>query len=151
MSAVAKQVADLIGSTLAGMGYELVGIEYGDHGHGGLLRVYIDRVGGITLDDCAAVSGQVSAILDVEDPIAGHYDLEVSSPGMDRPLFTEAHYARFIGHRIKIVMSLPQDGRRRFSGVLRTIKDGVIEIDVDNELFYLPFSQVASARLIPEF
>ncbi len=133
------------------MGYELLGVEYGDQGRGQLLRIYIDHDEGVNLDDCASVSHRVSALLDVEDIIAGHYDLEVSSPGLDRPLFSEAHFERYLTHKVKIVMAIPQLGRKRFTGVLRNISDGMVEIEVDNEIYDLPFAEIASARLVPDF
>jgi len=150
MNPVAQQVTDLIQPVIEGLGYELVGVEYANQGHGMLLRVYIDHPDGIGVGDCEAVSRRVSALMDVEDLIHGHYDLEVSSPGLDRPLFTEAHFERYLSHEVKIVMAVPQNGRRRFSGVLRNISAGMIEIEVDNEFFDLPFAQLASARLIPD-
>jgi len=150
MNPVAQQVTSLIEPVIAGLEYELVGVEYGNQGRGMLLRVYIDHVDGITVDDCAKISRRVSALMDVEDVISGHYDLEVSSPGLDRPLFTQAQYASFVTRHIKIVMAVPQMGRRRFSGELKGINDGVIEIEVDNEIYDLPLAQVASARLIPD-
>jgi len=115
-----------------------------------LLRVYIDHEDGIKLDDCASVSRRVSALLDVEDVIAGHYELEVSSPGLDRPLFIEAHYERYLSHRVKIVMAIPQMGRKRFTGILKNISDGMVGIEVDNEIYDLPFAEIASARLVPD-
>ena len=150
MNPVAKQVADLIDPAIGSLGYELVGVEYGDQGRGMLLRVYIDHEDGIKLDDCVAVSRRVSALLDVEDLIAGHYELEVSSPGLDRPLFTEAHYEQYLSHKAKIVMAIPQMGRKRFTGILKNISDGMIEIEVDNEIYVLPIAEIASGRLVPE-
>lgn len=151
MNPVARQVADAIGPAISSMGYELLGVEYGDQGRGLLLRIYIDHDNGINLDDCSRVSHRVSAILDVEDIIAGQYDLEVSSPGMDRPLFNEEHFERYLAHKVKIVMAIPQMGRKRFTGVLKNISDGVVEIEVDNEIYDLPFAEIASARLVPEY
>ena len=151
MNPVAQQVADMIDPVIDSMGYELLGIEYGDQGRGQLLRVYIDSDEGINLDDCAAVSHRVSALLDVADIVAGHYDLEVSSPGLDRPLFSEAHFERYLSHKVKIVMAIPQLGRKRFTGVLKNISDGIVEVEVDNEIYDLPFAEIASARLVPDF
>jgi ribosome maturation factor RimP len=150
MNPMAKNVAELVGPAIDDLGYELLGVEYGDQGRGGLLRIYIDHELGIGLDDCAAVSRQVSALLDVEDLIAGHYDLEVSSPGLDRPLFNEEQLGRYISHQVKIVMAVPQLGRKRFKGVLKGVADGIIEVEVDNEIYDLPFVEMASARLVPE-
>ena len=151
MNPMAKSVAELVEPAINDMGYELLGVEYGDQGRGALLRIYIDHEQGITLDDCAAVSHQASALLDVEDLIAGHYDLEVSSPGLDRPLFNEEQLGRYISRKVKIVMAVPQLGRKRFTGELKKVSNGMIEVEVDNEIFDLPFAEMASARLVPEF
>jgi ribosome maturation factor RimP len=134
------------------MGYELVGVELVRRGAAGLLfRVYIDQPEGITLDDCAAVSHQLSGVLDVEDPIRERYQLEVSSPGMDRPLYTPTHYARFEGHKARLKLAEPRDGRRNYTGVLRGIEGGVVRIEVEGQMFEVPFDHVESARLVPEF
>lgn len=151
MNPMAKSVAELVEPAINDMGYELLGVEYGDQGRGALLRIYIDHEQGITLDDCAAVSHQASALLDVEDLITGHYDLEVSSPGLDRPLFNEEQLGRYISRKVKIVMAVPQLGRKRFTGELKKVSNGMIEVEVDNELYDLPFAEMASARLVPEF
>lgn len=135
------------------MGYELVGVDFFQRGGrgGALLRVYIDREQGITLDDCAAVSHQLSGALDVEDPIGGEYDLEVSSPGLDRPLFTPEHFARFRGHRVKIRLVAKQDGRRSFEGIIGELQEGSVSLEIDGTVVELPFAAVESARLVPEF
>ena len=151
MNPLAKNVLELIQPAIEHMGYELLGVEYGDQGRGALLRVYIDHENGITLDDCVQVSRRVSALMDVEDPISGHYDLEVSSPGLDRPLFNEEQLGRYITHRVKIVMAVPQLGRKRFTGKLINVADGIVVVEVDNEVYELPFADIASARLVPEF
>jgi ribosome maturation factor RimP len=134
------------------MGYELVGVELRPGERGGeLLRVYIDREGGILLDDCSAVSHQLSGVLDVEDPIPGEYSLEVSSPGLARPLFELAHFARFTGSKAKVKMASPIDGRRNFTGVLSGVEGDDVLLQVDNELVRLDYSQIDSAKLVPEF
>ncbi|AGA89540.1 hypothetical protein Thimo_0701 [Thioflavicoccus mobilis 8321] len=134
------------------MGYELVGVDFFRRGgRRALLRVYIDQARGITLDDCAAVSHQLSGALDVEDPIGEEYDLEVSSPGLDRPLFTPEHFARFRGHRARIRLMAKQDGRRNFEGVIGALHDDSVSLEVDDKVVELPFAAVESARLVPEF
>ena len=134
------------------MGYELVGVEYFQRGKGGaVLRVYIDHEKGITLDDCGAVSHQLSGVLDVEDPIQGHYDLEVSSPGLDRPLFTAEHFARFRGHKAVIKLAVKQDGRRKLKGVLAGLREESVLLALDGETLEIPLANVDSARLEPEF
>lgn len=141
----------LLQPVINGMGYELLGIDYGGRGRRVLLRVYIDQHEGIALSDCEKVSRRISALMDVENMISGHYDLEVSSPGLDRPLFKPEHYERFISHRVKIVMLSPQRGRRRFTGILQAFENDTIVVLVDNEVYELPFVDVASTRLVPEF
>ncbi|MDH5180977.1 MAG: ribosome maturation factor RimP [Gammaproteobacteria bacterium] len=115
---VQKTLVNLLEPVVEGMGFELVGIEYLPQGRHSLLRVYIDKEQGILLEDCEQVSRQISGVLDVEDPITGQYVLEVSSPGMERPLFKAEHYARYIGQAVKLRLSRPLDGQRKFRGVL---------------------------------
>jgi ribosome maturation factor RimP len=139
-------------SVVEPLGYELVGVEYFQRGKlGGVLRVYIDHADGITLDDCAAVSRQLSGVLDVEDPIKGHYDLEVSSPGLDRPLFGVEQYERFRGHRAKVRLAAKLEGRRNFAGVLAGVDQGALLLEEDGETIVLPLEMIESARLVPEF
>lgn len=134
------------------MGYELVGVQYLQRGKGGsLLRIYIDHEKGITLDDCSAVSHQVSGVLDVEDPLPGHYDLEVSSPGLDRPLFATDHYARFRGHRARIKLRAKVEGRRAFEGLIEGIEGEQVALLVDGERRTFELAEIESARLVPEF
>jgi len=134
------------------MGYEPVGVEYVQGAAGSaVLRVYIDHERGITLEDCEAISRQLSSVFDVEDPIAGHYDLEVSSPGLDRPLFKLDHFARFNGQRASIRLAAKWNGRRRFEGVLAGANGSTILLDAEGERFELPFELVEMARLVPEF
>ena len=125
------------------------------------MRLYIDRPGtahgsevegeGVSVDDCEAVSREVSAQLDVEDPISGNYTLEVSSPGLDRPLFTPAHFERFVGESAKIGLKLPQDGRRRLQGRIAGVEGEVIRLDVDGQEFEVAFGNVDKARLVPDW
>ncbi len=133
------------------LGYELVELEFHPQGRGGLLRIFIDRTGGVTVDDCEKVSRQVSSVLDVEDPIPGAYTLEVSSPGLDRPLRKETDYVRFAGEQAKLELALPRDGRRRFTGTLKGCEAGEVLIEVDEQLFRLPVGDIGRARLVPKF
>ena len=152
MGRAPERLTNLAARVVEPMGYELVGVELVRRGAAGLLfRVYIDQPEGITLDDCAAVSHQLSGVLDVEDPIREHYLLEVSSPGMDRPLYTPAHFARFEGHKAKLKLAEPRDGRRNYTGVLRGIEGGMVRIEVEGQMFEVPFDHIESARLVPEF
>ncbi len=154
MTHSAHKLAELARSVVEPMGYELVGVEQAQRGgsHGGaVLRVYIDAEQGITLDDCAAVSHQLSGVLDVEDPIPGHYDLEVSSPGLDRPLFGVGHYERFRGRRAKVRLGAKLEGRRHFEGLLAGVVGDCLRLEGEGRMFELPLAMIESARLVPEF
>jgi ribosome maturation factor RimP len=154
MTPTVHKLTELARSVVEPMGYELVGVEHARHGggHGGtVLRVFIDAEGGITLDDCAAVSHQLSGVLDVEDPIPDHYDLEVSSPGLDRPLFGVDHYERFCGHRAKVRLASKLDGRRNFEGRLAGVDGDSLRLEGDGKTYQLPLAAIESARLVPEF
>lgn len=136
---------ELLETTVSGMGYELAGVER--PGRGGLLRVYIDKPGGVTLDDCARVSHQVSRVLAVENV---RYDrLEVSSPGLDRLLKGERDFARFAGQRARVKMRLPVDGQRNFVGVVREAGAGQLQLEVDGRVLSLEIGNVETARLVP--
>src|SRR3984957_5529919 len=133
--------------------FELVDVEFVREGRGGVLRVFIDPPasgGAVTVDDCARVSGAVSQVLETQDPIKGHYTLEVSSPGFDRILRTRAHFERFIGGRIFAELKVAVDGRRRYVGVLKSIADDAIVVEVDGKAHNLPLERIQKARLRPE-
>ena len=131
------------------MGYELIIVELtGSNAGGQVLRVYIDAPGGILLEDCELVSKQVSPILDVEDPIRGEYTLEVSSPGVDRPLVIHAHFLRFQGSQIRVLMRGLQMGRRRFTGTLSEVGVDSVVVEVDGEPYELPFNDMEKANLV---
>ncbi len=140
----------LIKPAVEALGYELVGVEYRRGRKRALLRVYIDKSEGITLDDCERASHQVSGVLDVEDPIVERYDLEVSSPGLDRPLFEPEHFDRFAGHRVRVRMSPPVDGRRKYTGVLLGFENGEVRVDEDGVERRVPLESVSAARLVPD-
>lgn len=142
----------LVESVVEPMGYESVGVEYVQSGAGSaVLRVYIDQQRGITLEDCERVSRQLGSVLDVEDPVSGHYDLEVSSPGLDRPLFKLEHFERFSGERARIRLFAKLQGRRRYEGLLVGVDGAAVLLDAEGERFELPFELIESARLVPEF
>ncbi|MEZ5543089.1 MAG: ribosome maturation factor RimP [Pseudomonadota bacterium] len=147
------QIGALLEPAIRSMGYELVGVEYHGGGgkSGGLLRVYIDSDDGITADDCQRVSYQVSGVLDVEDPIPGHYTLEVSSPGLDRLLFRPQDFTRFAGHEVRVRMRFPVAGQRKFKGRLLGLEDDTVLIEQDGEQVRLAYEQIEQARLVPEF
>jgi ribosome maturation factor RimP len=131
-------------------GLELVDVELGGAGGHQVLRLFIDKPGGVSLDDCSGVSRSVSAALDVEDPIAGAYDLEVSSPGLDRPLRTPEHFEKFKGSkvRVKTFGPLPEcENRKTFVGTLQGFADGKVMVDVDGKLFHVPHAQVSKANV----
>lgn len=133
------------------LGYELVHIELGSQDRETILRLYIDAPGGIQVDDCESVSRQVSALLDVEDPVTGGYRLEVSSPGLDRPLVKPDHFKQFVGDQARIVMTAHVLGRRRFTGHMVEASDESVVIEVDGESYELPYNDMESARLEPVF
>jgi ribosome maturation factor RimP len=139
----------LLQPAVEALGYELVEIEYLGTGDGGLVRVYIDTPRGVGLEDCERVSHAVSSVLDVEDPVPGHYRLEVSSPGLDRVLRTPEHFARFVGNRVKVQLALPIDGRRRFTGALVEAGDEGVTLEVDGSRVLLAYQQIQKARLVP--
>ena len=146
-----EQLWGLLEPVVTGMGYELVEIEFNPSARHGTLRLYIDHEDGIQLEDCSDVSNQVSALLDVEDPIPGHYNLEISSPGMDRPLRSIRDYERFSGEIVKLKTAMAIDGRRNFKGRLLGVEGDEINIECDGQQFLLPLAAIEKARLVPEF
>jgi ribosome maturation factor RimP len=143
-------LSDNIAALVESMGYEFVGCELLKQNRGGLLRIYIDNVNGVTVDDCSKVSRQLSAMLDVEDPIQGQYTLEISSPGLDRPLFEINHYRKYIGRQVKVRLYSPLDGRRNFVGVLLRVEETDIALLVEQNEVILTFSNIEKAKLIPD-
>jgi ribosome maturation factor RimP len=145
----------LLEPPIEALGYELIDIEFAREGRGGVLRIFIDRPAAdsgaaVSVDDCARVSHAVSELLEVNDPIKGHYTLEVSSPGFDRILRKKAHFERFTGERIFAELKLPMDGRRRFAGVLKSVSGDTIVVEVDGKAHSLPLDRIQKARLRPE-
>ena len=146
-----QDLTPLFEPVIESMGYELVGVEFVGGGGHGTLRVYIDRDEGVSIDDCASISHQISGILDVEEPIKQAYDLEISSPGIDRPLFKLADFERYAGSTAKIKMAVGVDGRKNFKGRLQGVTDAkMVEIEVDGEVFSLPYADIARANLVGE-
>ncbi|MEE8059867.1 MAG: ribosome maturation factor RimP [Pseudomonadales bacterium] len=144
-------LADLVAPVTEALGYELWGIEYLSHGQQAVVRIYIDSPDGIDVDDCAKLSRQVSSVFDVEDPIMGEYTLEVSSPGMERPLFTLEQFSRYIGENIKIRLRIPFEGRRKFSGQMIGVEDGDVVVTVDEHEYLLPFDLIDKAHIVHRF
>ncbi|MFW2439532.1 MAG: ribosome maturation factor RimP [Arenicellales bacterium] len=149
MDRLEKKLSNLFEPVIESMAYELVGVELTGSGNGTILRIYIDAENGITVDDCQAVSYQVSGILDVEDPLQGHYTLEVSSPGLDRPLVKPEHFEQFTGELVKIRSTEAVLGRKNFKGILESFDGEYLYVAVDNEVFEIPFDIVEKANLVP--
>ena len=142
-----ERLVVLVEPLVARLGYELVELEFAP-GHGrSLLRLFIDAPAGVGLEDCARVSREVAALLDVEDPIPMAYTLEVSSPGFDRLLRTQAHFGRFVGARVFVELKEPRAGRRRYTGTLLTVDDEGIALEVDRERVAVRFAEIGKARL----
>lgn len=144
-----EELNRLLEPTVEGLGYELCDVEVKVGGRDGVVRLFIDKPAGVGLDDCEVVSHQVSALLDVEDPLPGHYVLEVSSPGLDRRLKKPEHFQRFIGEDVRVKLRFPVEGRRKFRGALKAADDETIEVEVGGTSHRLPIASIASARLVP--
>ena len=142
------EVAELLEPTIEGLGYEMSDLEVRLGGRSSVVRVFIDHPDGVGLADCEKVSVAVSALLDVEDPIPGHYDLEVSSPGLNRKLTKVEHFQRFTGETVKVEMRFPIAGRKRFRGTLSAVEDENIVVDVDGESHTLALATIDTARLV---
>lgn len=146
-----NRLNNLLQPLVAGLGYEFVGLEYVSAPKQSLLRLYIDASEGVGLSDCEFVSREVASLLDVEDPIAGQYTLEVSSPGVARPLFTLEQFERFAGEEVKLTAFAPVDGRRKFKGLIVAAQDGQVRLNVDGEEITLAFDNIAKAKLVPDY
>ncbi|RDZ28790.1 ribosome maturation factor RimP [Lysobacter silvisoli] len=162
MTDKAVEIAAMLAPTIRSLGVELLGAEYLPSPGSAVLRLYIDvpadaAVGAegeprsVTIEDCEAVSREVSAQLDVEDPISGNYTLEVSSPGIDRPLFALEHYARFAGQTAKVGLKLPHEGRRRLQGEIVGVEGAQVVFAIDGARYSVPFSNIDKARLVPDW
>ena len=149
MSGKEALLTQLLRPTVEDMGFSLWGIELISPGRRPTVRLYIEADAGVTVDDCARVSHQVSGVLDVEDPINGEYTLEVSSPGVDRLLFHSDHYVPYVGELLDVRLRLPKEGRRRFRGTLGSADGESIVIVVDDEPFNLPLRSIDRARAFP--
>ncbi|NMP17458.1 MULTISPECIES: ribosome maturation factor RimP [unclassified Thalassotalea] len=151
MSKFEQKLTELLRPSVEMTGKELLGIEYISAGNNSVLRLFIDHENGIDVDDCAEVSRQVSAVLDVEDPISTEYNLEVSSPGVDRPLFEKPHYEGVVGETIEVKLSMPINGRRKFKGELEAIEGDTLIVIVDGQDYELPIGNIDKANLIAKF
>lgn len=146
-----REVSLLIEPILDEMDIELVDVEYLSEGGRWILRIYVDRDGGITLDDCVRVSREIEDVIEVKDLFRQSYVLEVSSPGLNRPLKKEKDFGHAVGKDVNIRMASPVEGRRHFKGILRSFEDGVLCVAVDNDRFLLPYGGVETAHLIYDF
>ena len=147
---IKTDIQQLLKPVVTESGYELWGCEYLAQGKHSLLRVYIDKEGGIGIGDCELVSRQISALLDVEDPIQSNYSLEVSSPGIPRPLFYKEHYQRYLGYTVALKLYKTLNGSRKINGIIQSVHDGSITLTVDGVEHELQFSQIVKANLIGE-
>ena len=151
MTGLERQLTELLEAPVVAAGYELVGLEFVRAGAHSTLRIFIDHENGINVDDCAEVSHQVSAVLDVEDPISVAYSLEVSSPGLERPLFKAEHYQQFIGHEVSIVLKMAVANRRKWKGIIHSVDGETVVITADGQEEPIALSNVSKANLIPKF
>ncbi|HFD11703.1 MAG TPA: ribosome maturation factor RimP [Crenotrichaceae bacterium] len=148
---ISSRVTDLIERTVTGMGYEFVGAEMVSQRHTKLLRIYIDGTEGVQIEDCVLVSNQLSGVFDVEDPISGRYQLEISSPGIERPLFRIQDYQRFKGQQATLELYELFDGKRRINGFLEGVQgDNVLVKVLNDKVVELPFSNIRKAQLVAE-
>ncbi|MFT4046060.1 MAG: ribosome maturation factor RimP [Solimonas sp.] len=146
-----ERLEQMLAPVLESLGYELVLLEYSPHPRNAMLRLYIDAPAGIAIDDCERASKEVAGVLDVEDPIRSAYRLEVSSPGLDRPLVKPAHFERFTGEQARVQLLAPLNGRRRYIGFIRGIDGGTLRLECKEGLAEIPLSEIERARLVPDY
>ena len=151
MAKFEQKLTEMLRPAVEETGKTLLGCEFISAGNHSVLRLFIEHENGIDVDDCAEVSRQVGAILDVEDPISTEYSLEVSSPGLDRPLFDLAHYQAVVGETINVKLSIPLNGRRKFKGKLETIEHDTLVVSLDGEDYELVISNIDKANLVHNF
>ena len=151
MATLEQNLQEMLQGAVEDLGCELWGIECQRVGRFMTVRLFIDKEGGVTVDDCADVSRQVSAILDVEDPIADKYNLEVSSPGLDRPLFTLPQFERYIGQDISVHLRIPVMERRKWQGKLERIENDMVTLIVDGQEQVLVFGNIQKANVVAKF
>ncbi|MBT8420532.1 MAG: ribosome maturation factor RimP [Gammaproteobacteria bacterium] len=149
MRGYSKQLCEIIEPAITGLGYELIGVQHFPRQEGALVRVYIDHPAGIGLDDCELVSHQISGVLDVSDPIRSQYNLEVSSPGPDRPLFKPSHFEQFKGCHIRIKLDASWQGRKNIAGELLGCRSNSVLVVEDDIEHAIPLDLIGTARLVP--
>jgi ribosome maturation factor RimP len=148
---ITRQITDLIEPILDELGFELVDVDYlSEHGRW-VLRIYIDKVGGVSIDDCARISGELGDLIDIKEIVRHEYVMEVSSPGLNRPLKKEADFIRVIGKKIKVKMTEPVNGRRNFAGYLKDVRDHILYIEDEGGLITLSWPEIDKANLVYEF
>jgi ribosome maturation factor RimP len=145
------KLTQLLKPLIEDLGYEFVGLDHRSNPKSSVLAIYIDQSEGIAVEDCEKVSREVAALLDVEDPIPGHYSLEISSPGLDRPLFTPEQYVQFCGEIAQVSLYAPIEGRRKFKGTILGVEDGSVMLDQDGATVALEMANIAKARLVPDY
>ncbi len=150
LSTLEQKLTEMLTAPVEALGFELVGIEF-IRGRTSTLRIYIDSEDGINVDDCADVSHQVSAVMDVEDPITVAYNLEVSSPGLDRPMFTAEHYQRFTGEEVALVLRMAVQNRRKWQGIIKAVDGEMITVTVEGKDEVFALSNIQKANLFPTF
>lgn len=150
LSTLEQKLTELVTAPVEALGYELVGIEF-VRGRVSTLRIYIDSENGINVDDCADVSRQVSAVMDVEDPVTVAYNLEVSSPGLERPLFNAAHYQRFTGDEVSLVLRIAVQNRRKWQGIIKAVEGEMVTVTVEGNDEVFALSNIQKANLVPHF
>ncbi|KEQ16948.1 ribosome maturation factor RimP [Endozoicomonas numazuensis] len=154
MAGKQSQLEALIRPVIESLGYQLWGIEFKSQGKNSMLRIYIDTLEkdkGIQLEDCEVVSRQISGVLDVEDPITEEYTLEVSSPGVDRQLFSLEQYVAWAGAEVNVRLRIPFEGRRRYKGIVKGVEDQDVVLIVDDHELLLPIESIDKAQVIPRF
>ena len=144
------EIQELLEPLIVSLGYELWGCDYIPQGQYSLLRIYIDKQGGISLEDCELVSKEVGALLDVEDPVQGNYSLEISSPGIPRPLFSKEHYSRFIGEQVALRLRQPVNGSRKLAAKIVSVGKTSVELGIGDTTINVEFSEILKANLIGE-
>lgn len=146
-----KHLLLLIKTIVDGLGYELVGVEFNPHPNRALLKIYIDAKRGVLIEDCAKVSHQLSGMLDVENPISGDYQLEVSSPGVDRPFFELNQFKQFIGSTIVVNLFKPINKQRKITGQIKKVHGDIVFTQVNNQVLEIPIKAMSKARLVSDY
>lgn len=151
MASLQERLEQMLEPVIVSLGCELLLLEYSPSPKNAMLRLYIDAPAGITLEDCERVSKEVAGVMDVEDPIRSAYRLEVSSPGLDRPLVKPAHFQRFVGQQAKVQLMAPINGRRRFIGAIVSADADIVRIETEQGIAEIPLAEIDRARLVPDY